>query len=52
MPVIALGNILHNGTFYEKGSTIPQIAKKDEERLLNLGVAEKQVTSKANKVEE
>ena len=51
MAVIALETIRHNRKYYKKGEVISQIAKKDEERLLALGVAEKQASSKTNKDE-
>lgn len=41
MPVKAKEPIRHNGTVYEVGEVIEKIAKKDENRLIKLGVAQK-----------
>ncbi len=40
MDILVLSKIKHNGTVYEKGSTILNISKKDAERLIRLKVAE------------
>lgn len=40
MDIKVLDNINHNGKSYKQGEIMRRVAKKDAERLINLGAAE------------
>ncbi|MBO1515049.1 DUF7210 family protein [Metabacillus bambusae] len=52
MDLVALGNVKHNGKWFNSGDSMKKVKKEDGERLVDMGVAKIDEVSEKLKVEE